>query len=239
MEMVGKTPGVRHKHHNLICQQIGLYAGNTVTLNAFHIVQFRQQIQERLTRMQSKSPRVHAGKHHLFGARSGYLPNGRHRIGNGGAPRPPPCEGDGTIGAEIVAAVLYFEEYARPVAVRIRKLERFRLLRQWQSRQCSLVNNIKELVFSVVAQNQTHPGNIPHLGSGVLCKTSDYSHHGRWVLPHRLTNSVATFLLGHRCHRAGVYHIDISRFVESHHIVTRLDKPTHQMRRLCEIELTT
>ena len=46
MKMRLETAGMRNEFYDLVSQQIGLYGGNSVALNAFHFIQRLHQIEE-------------------------------------------------------------------------------------------------------------------------------------------------------------------------------------------------
>ena len=67
----------------------------------------------------SKGAGVDAGEHHLLGSAVGYASGHAEGLFDGGGAGAAAGEGDGTVGAEIVAAILYLEECARAVFTRV------------------------------------------------------------------------------------------------------------------------
>ena len=74
--------------------------------------------------MKAEGACVDPCEHHLVGARGGYLPSHGNGFGDGGAAAASTGEGYGAVGAEIVAAVLYFEKSSCAVVTRVCQGER-------------------------------------------------------------------------------------------------------------------
>ena len=110
-----KATGMGYKLDNLIRQQIGLDRGYTVAFDSFHLLQRFHQVKESLSRCLAKITDIHSGQDNFFSAFGGSLPMPalpwkqwfRYDSARG--------QRNGTIGTEVIATVLYFQEKARTV----------------------------------------------------------------------------------------------------------------------------
>ena len=169
--------------------------------------------------MLSEGAGVDAREHHLFAARSRYLAGHAEGLVDGGRVGAAAREGNGAIGAEIVAAVLYLEEGAGAVARRVLKWEgEWRVgsgewgVGRWDNGV--VVDKIGQEVFAVVAEHKGDAWDFPYLFCRHLGKASDDDNLCVGVLAVGLTDGVAALLFGHSGDGAGVDDVDVGMLAE-------------------------
>lgn len=129
---------------------------------------------------------VDASENHLFGPRRLNTAGGAEGLLNGGGAGASAGEGNGAVGAEVVATVLDFEEGAGSVFARI-----------------------GEETFAVVAKHLGYAGHLLNFLFCHLCEASHDDNLGIGVLPVGLSDGVAAFLLGHGGDGAGVDEVEV------------------------------
>jgi len=183
---------------------------------------------------------VDAGEHHLFGAGGCNLTCHVDGFGHGGAARAAAGERNGAVGAEVVAAVLDFEECAGSVGVREGELEAFgfRLndvdVSSFASKQVFHV--VQQVVLLVVAEDDVDPFDFLDFSRRILGETADDGHNGVGVERCGLADGVAAFLFGNGGDGASVDDIEVGFLVEIDGCPTCIVEFAEQVRGLCEIE---
>ena len=116
MEMRHEGSALRAELQDLIGEQVGFDAGDTVALDSLDVVQSAQQIKETLARRASEVADIYARDDDLLATLGSCLLRLSHQRRYRAVATAPAGKRYRAIGAEIVAAVLHFEEVARTVA---------------------------------------------------------------------------------------------------------------------------
>ncbi len=123
MEVRCKMTAIGDKGDYLIREQVGFARGNTNSELPFYTVQGAEQVDKSFAGTASEIAYIDSRQNNFlspFGKRS----SGRSdNIFDKRIARAPACKGDGAIGTEIIASVLYFEETARAVIAGIGRLK--------------------------------------------------------------------------------------------------------------------
>ena len=165
---------------------------------------------------------VHTGQHHLFGSAGLYLTRYGYGVGNACTARTAAREGDGAVGAEIVASVLNLEECACAVGVRVGYVEgvipvflcRRLVVAAPLFHKC--LHIAKQVVLAVVAENDVHTFDFRDFCRRVLRKAANHCDYSLWITGDCLSDSIAAFLLGNGCNRTSVYDKKVGGFVKIH-----------------------
>ena len=113
MEMWQELGAGSYPVHDVVGQQVRLDGRNPVSLNALHIVERFQQIQETLPGLAAEVASVDAGEHDFLHARCCYFLSFAYGFVNADATAPSTCVWHSAVGAEVVASVLHFQERPR------------------------------------------------------------------------------------------------------------------------------
>ena len=116
MEMRHETAGMRNEFYDLVSQQIGLYGGNSVALNAFHFIQRLHQIEESFSGSFTEISDIDTRQHNFFSSLGRSLAGLFHHGCNCSVATPPAGERNGAVRAEIIATILYFQKITGTVA---------------------------------------------------------------------------------------------------------------------------
>ena len=180
--------------------------------------------------MEAEGAGIDASEDYFAGTASGYFASGMEGAGYGGRAGASAGERDGTVGAEVVAAVLDFEEGAGAVAEgvlrgeggeglgglinRIARINRItlntRINRSILIIQSFLIlEECWEEVFAVVAEHEADAGELLELFSGHLGEAADDGYLGFGVGAVGLADGVAALLLGGGGDGAGVDEVEV------------------------------
>ena len=118
MEMGGETLATRHEIDRLVRDQVRFDGGDAVAHDPFHLVERPDQVDKRLPGTLPEVADVDACQHDLFPPARGHLFGLLHHAGDRPVAATSAGERDRTVGAEIVASVLHFQEMTRTVVRR-------------------------------------------------------------------------------------------------------------------------
>ena len=101
---------------DFVGQQVGLYRGDAVPVDAFDLFEFLDELKKGLARRLAEVADVHARQDNLVSSLACHAACLLHEVGDAAVAAAPTGKRYRAIGAEIVAAVLHFEEIAGAVA---------------------------------------------------------------------------------------------------------------------------
>lgn len=186
---------------------------------------------------------VDASKHNLFGACCRNLSCHVDGFGHGGTARATAGEGDGAVGAEVVATILHLEEGAGAVGVRKRELETFGLgLGSVYVLFLSgehLFHMVKQIVLLVIAEDDVDAFDFLDFSCRILGKAADDGHNGIGVEHRGLADGVAAFLLGDGGDGAGVDDVEVGLLVEINRFPSCIVEFAEQVRGFCKIKFAS
>ena len=119
----------------------------------------------------------------------------------------PPGEGDGAVGAEVVAAVLHLQEVTRAVATGTGRDETFRSCASWHS--YGMFQVLHHPSFLILAENKADAGDGRHLGRLELGIAASDDDEGTGMLAHELMDSLTAFVISHLSDTARIDETDI------------------------------
>ena len=104
------------KVYDFVRQQVGFYGRDAITFDALHAVECLHQVEESLTGAAAEVANVHARDNNFFSPLGSHGLSLRHQRCDGAVSAFTAGNGDGSIGAIVVATVLHFQKIARAVA---------------------------------------------------------------------------------------------------------------------------
>ena len=116
MKMRHKTTRMGYILYDLICQQIRFDRGNTITFDSFYPIQRFYQIKESLTCTLTEISDIYSGDNNFPASFACRLLCLCHNISNSTITTASTGKRNRTIGTEIIAAVLHFQEEAGTVS---------------------------------------------------------------------------------------------------------------------------
>ena len=203
------------KLDRLVRDQVGLDGGDAITLNTFHLIERPDQVDETLVGRFSEIADVDACQDDLLASFCRYLAGLRHKALDGTVAAAAPGKGNGTIGAEIIATVLYLQEMTSTVVGRAGGREGPDILGRRGDN--SLVMPFPQFPFQKAGQVQLLLGtqdevdalDVNDLFRLELRVAAGDHHEGARMLVRQAANGLPAFLVGQLSHRAGVDHADI------------------------------
>ena len=222
VEMGHESTRMYTKVNDLIGQQIRLNAGNAIAFDALHTIQGTQQVNKGFARGATKVARVDPRDDNFLASLRRHLLRLLHQRCDGTVARTPPGNGDGAIGAVIVASVLHFKEIARAVAPGARRHECADVIRRHADgfvagiptgqrpflRQ-TLLDILPDFSLLFHTQHEVHSFKGRNLFCFELCVTAHHHHKGSRVFPCEAVDGLATLVIGHIRYRAGIDNADI------------------------------
>ena len=248
MEMRHKRPTLLAAIvYQLVAQQVGLQAADTIAADALHLVQGLHQVEEALARGLAEVANVHARQHNLLATLCGSLLGLSHQRSYRWVATESAGVGNGAVGAEIVATILCLQEIARAVAARARGRKSLDVLRLLPLPGCFVYRDIvavykplreelDEVGLLVGTQHQAHALNLAHRLSLQLRVAARHHHKGARVLAHQSVNGLPAFLVSHIRHRTSVNQADVCLFALGCRAHTHLLKHLTKGRGLREVQ---
>ena len=102
--------------YQFIAQQVGLHTTDTIALHTLHSIQRLYQVHKAFACRLAKVTNVHTRQHNFLGTLTDSLLGLRHQRGYRWITAEATGIRNRAIGAEIVTAVLYLQEIARPIS---------------------------------------------------------------------------------------------------------------------------
>ena len=118
MEVRGEPFAGGYEVDGLVRNEVRLDGRNTVTHDTFHFVECTNQVDESLACRLAEVADIDSGQHDFLSTFGSYLPCLLHHTGDCAVAASSAGKRNGTIGAEVIASVLYFQEMTRTVVCR-------------------------------------------------------------------------------------------------------------------------
>ena len=145
----------------------------------------------------------------------------RHQLGDGTTAAAAPRQGDGTVGAIVVTAVLHLEPVARAVAAlaRRRELADERCVRHGHlllALREPALHVLGDVVFLLAAQHDVHTGDGRYLLAFKLCVAARHHHQRLGESLHQAADVLAPLFVGQLGDAASVHHAHVGRLPIGH-----------------------
>lgn len=241
MKMRHERPRVCHRVDDFIREQIGLNAADAVACDSGQCIQRADEIEKRLSVRGAEVADVHTGEHD-------FLCSGVNRffrlVDRGihiGTARASARQWNGAEGAEIIAAVLYFQKRARAIAGAERRDERLDILdftgEHFAGRLIGAAHVLHQIKFLSGAEYDVYAFN----GGDFLrfqlriATNNRYIHIG--IVANGPADNVPALLIRLIRHAAGIDHKHVGVGVNIHTAVTRVGELARDGAGFCKIEL--
>ena len=213
---------------DLLGEQVGLDAADAVALDAVHAVESAEQVDELLARRLAEVADVDARQYDFLAALPGCLLGLLHKRGDGAVPAAAAGEGNGAVGAVVVASVLYLEEVACAFAAGAAGHEGTDVGRAHRdvfvgSQPLFLRHHVRfeapsrkgfghiagDVALLLGAYHQVHGIEGCHAFRSELSIASRHDHQGSRMSVSHATDGLPAFAVGHLRHAASVHDADV------------------------------
>ena len=242
MEMRHERTGLRYILDNFIGQQIRFDGRDTITLDAFHLVECLDQIEEGLTSGLSEVTDVHPCNHDFLSTFGCCLTGLCYDVFDFSITAPSTGKRDGTIRTEIITSVLYLQEITGTVSSRTGRSKTADILKLAGYRFAlfmllQIAQEIHNAAFLFCPQHDIHSFDGCHLFRLQLGIASCYHHKGSRMILDQPMDGLTAFLVRHFRNGTGVYHTNICLLPSSCRTDTRFLQQLTNGRSFREIQL--
>ena len=252
MEMRHERTALCTIGYQLLTDQVGLQTADTIALNALNHIEPFHQVQKLLTSSLSEIADIHASQHNLLAALSCSLFSLFDQRLNRRVPAKPARVRYSTIGTEIVASILNFQEIPGSITPRTawRKapyiLRLLRIICRLPFRMLRLRRNPSSPCFRqelnqrglfIRSQHQVYALHLSDTLRLQLRIAPRHHNEGPRMLSHQSVYHLSALMVSHIGHRAGIHQHQVSLLALASGCHAQLLQHLAEGRRLREIQL--